>query len=50
MLVFNAVKTVNVTRITIIQRSEVIFLLFLAKPLGIAEKWPSKWRLVIASL
>ena len=45
MLVFNAVKTVNVTRITIIQRSEVIFLLFLAKPLGIAEKWPSKWEI-----
>ena len=45
MLLYNAVKTVNVTRATIIQRCEVLNLLFLAKPLGIAEKWPSKWEI-----
>ena len=45
MLLYNGLTTVNVTRATIIQRFEVINLLLLAKPLGIADKWPSKWEL-----
>ena len=44
MLLYNGLLTVNVTRATIIQRCEVLNLLLLAKPLGIADKWPSKWE------
>ena len=46
MLLYNGLTTVNVTRATIIQRFEVVHLLLLAKPLGIAKKWPSKWEII----
>eukprot|EP00943_MAST-04B_sp_MAST-4B-sp1_P009950 g9950.t1 len=46
MLFYEGLETVNVTRAAIIKRFEVIHLMLLAKPLGIAEKWPSKWETI----